>query len=269
MVDRSLSYMVDITHLLREAGHTAFYAEKTLVDLTMNPKRIAILANHTPADAWVVTSGSHDVLKYFANGPKPAFALFGATRGLRIAATAPDKKPAIAEATRTLIGHGHTRIALLARPRRRLPFPGGTEQAFLDELQAHGIQPAPYHLPDWEDNPGSFHAMLEAMFRVTPPTALIVEEAAHFVAVMQFGAARRIRVPEDLSLICTDADPAFDWCPRSVAHIDWDNRPIVRRVIQWAENVSRGKADLRQTFSSAKFILGGTVAAVSGHRKMG
>ena len=124
-----------------------------------------------------------------------------------------------------------------------------------------GIQPTRYHLPDWDESTASFYAMLDAMFRITPPSALIVDEAPLFVAVMQFCLARRIRVPDDLSLICTDADSAFAWCQPSVAHIAWDSHPVVRRVLQWAENISRGKDDVRQTFAAAKFMPGGTIGS--------
>ncbi len=261
MNDGSLSYIVDIRHRLRMAGHVCFEAEKSLVDLAMNPRRISALVSRTQADAWIVTAGSFDVLEWFAGHAKPAFALFGPMRDLPLAGTAPDKNAAMTEATRALLRLGHRRIATLARPRRRLPIPGGPEQAFLDELIAHGIPPADYHLPDWDENPRSFHAMLDAMFRVTPPTALIVDEAVFFVAVMQFCLARRIRVPEDLSLVCTDNDPTFAWCHRSVAHIAWDSRLVARRVLKWAENISRGRSDRRQIFLPAKFVPGGTVAA--------
>lgn len=262
IMDRSLDYIVDLRHQLREAGHSACHPPKTLVDLGMKPARIASLVARTPADAWIVTAGSLEVLEWFANGPVPAFALFGPMRGLRVAGAAPHKAPAFAEATRALLGLGHRRIALLVRPRRRLPAPGPPEQAFLAELKAHGIQPAPYHLPGWDENADGFHAMLDAMFRITPPTALIVDEAPVFVAVMQFCLARRLRVPQDLSLICTDADPAFAWCRRSVAHIAWDSRPVLRRVLQWAGNISRGKTDMRQVFTRAKFVPGGTIGRI-------
>lgn len=76
---------------------------------------------------------------------------------------------------------------------------------------------------------------------------------------MQFCITRRIRVPEDLSLICTDDDIVFSWCHRSIAHITWDRPPVVRRVVQWADNVSRGKTDLRQTFNAARFAAGGMI----------
>jgi len=228
----------------------------------MNPQRVAELVERTKADAWIVVAASLEVLDWFASRPKPAFALFGPMSGVCLAGAGPRKAPAVTKATRTLLGLGHRRIAMLVRPRRRHPHPGVPERAFLDELQAHGIVPAPYHLPEWEESPERFHAMLESIFRVTPPTALIVDEAALFVAVMQFCLSRRLRVPEDLSLICTDADPAFAWCRRSIAHIDWNRGPVLRRVFQWADQLSRGKSDLRQTGSVARFVPGETIGPV-------
>lgn len=259
MADRNVDYIVDIRHRLRLAGHAPFEVEKSMVDLAMNPRRIAGLASRTPADAWIIVAGSRDVLEVFSQSPAPAFALFGPMREIAIAGAAPHKTPALIEATRTLLDQGHRRLALLVRPRRRLPAPGLPEQAYSEELKSRGIKPSRYHLPDWDETPESFHAMLQAMFRVTPPTALIVDEAALFVAVMQFCITRRIRVPEDLSLVCTDDDIVFSWCHRSIAHIAWDRHPVVRRLLQWADNVSRGKTDLRQTFNPARFAPGGTI----------
>jgi DNA-binding LacI/PurR family transcriptional regulator len=69
-------------------------------------------------------------------------------------------------------------------------------------------------------------------------------------------------VPEDISLICTDEDPSFDWCEPSVAHIRWNYRPVVRRIVRWANNVSHGKKDLRRTLTKAEFVEGGTVGVV-------
>ena len=40
----------------------------------------------------------------------------------------------------------------------------------------------------------------------------------------------------------------------------WDTRPLVRRVVNWAANVSRGKPDLRQTMTPSTFLPGGTLA---------
>jgi len=257
-------WLVEAQHLLLEAGHEAFFAEKCLLELQMDVKRVSRMVARTEADAWVVGAGSREVLDWFVEQKTPVFALFGRLEGLPIAGTKPDKAPAIAAATRHLAGLGHRRIALLARPERRLPEPGRAELAFLEELEVHGIRTGPYNLPDWEGSPESLHQCLESLFGATPPTALLVVEAPMFFAAQQFLSNRGLRVPQDVSLVCTNADRSFEWCRPSVAHIRWDHRPVVRRIVRWADNVAHGKDDRRQSFTKAEFVAGGTVGKAPG-----
>ncbi|MFT6178098.1 MAG: DNA-binding LacI/PurR family transcriptional regulator [Paracoccaceae bacterium] len=252
-------WTVELQHLLMEAGCEAFFTEKCLLELRMDVKRVSRMVEQTKADAWVVASGSSEVLGWFAEQETPAFALFGCLEGLPMAGAKPDKPPAYAAATRQLIGLGHRRIAMLAHRERRLPMPGHSERAFLAELAAHGISAGPYNLPDWQGNTDDFHRVLDSLFGVSPPTALIIDGLALFIAAQQFLGKRRLRVPEDVSLVCTDGDPGFARCQPSVAHIHWDHRPVVRRVLRWTTNVASGKEDLRQTLNKAEFIEGGTV----------
>jgi len=255
-------YTIKLHHLLMEAGHTVIPAPKTLMELGMDVTRIRRMVETTEADAWVVCSASREVLSWFAMQPLPAFALFGRRRGLPIAAVGPDKIPPTAAATRTLIELGHRRIVMLTRRATRLPEPGVVVQAFLDELDAHGITPSAYHLPDWDETIEGFHGCLESLFRITPPTALIIDEAPFYVAALHFCCSRGLRVPEDLSLVCDDPSTAFEWSRPTVAHMNWDSLPVVRRVVRWAANVSQGKTDLRQTLTKAEFISGGTIGPV-------
>jgi len=257
--DLGLDYMVEMRHRLLKAGHAVQIAPRTIVDLRDDTGRLASMVRSTDADAWVVTGGSRSVLEWFAGRPEPAFALFGRRDGLPLAAAGPDKPSTYAAATRQLIELGHQRIVLMARPRRRLPEPGAPEKAFLATLAAHGLSVGEYHLPAWEETPKDFHRCLEELFRVTPPTAMIIDETSFFFATQQFLAKRGIRVPEDVSLVATDPDPAFHWCRPSIAHITWHSGPLVQRIARWAANVSRGNHDSRQTFTKAEFVAGGTI----------
>ena len=63
-----------------------------------------------------------------------------------------------------------------------------------------------------------------------------------------------------------DPDPGFEWCRPPVAHIRWDYRPVVRRVVRWTNNVALGKDDRRQSFTKAEFVDGGTIGPVAGNR---
>jgi DNA-binding LacI/PurR family transcriptional regulator len=262
--ETKLDYLVDLRHKLNRDGHHAEFVAKSMMELGMDVNRIAWMVEKTEADAWVVISGSVDVLEWFSEREIPVFALFGRRRGFSIAGGGPNMPPAYAEVTRTLIQYGHRRIVLLARRRQRLPVPGASEQMFLDELTAHRIKPTPYHLPDWDVTIDGFYDRLGSLFQFTPPTALIVEDAPFFVAALQFCANKGLQVPKEVSLVCTNGDPAFDWCKPSVAHISWDSRPLVRRIVKWASNVSQCKKDVRQTLTPARFVPGGTIGPVAG-----
>lgn len=104
--------------------------------------------------------------------------------------------------------------------------------------------------------------LLDSLFGTTPPTALILDEAFLFNAAFHYLTKRGLRVPQDISLVCTDENTDFVWCEPSVAHIRWDYRPVVRRVVRWAANVSHGKDDRHQTLTKAEFVEGGTIGPV-------
>ncbi len=243
-------------------GHNAIFTGRSLTELGMDLRRIARLVKRTPADAWVVCAASREVLDWFARQETPAFALFGRFKTLPIAATGPDKAPAFAEATRRLVALGHRRISFLCHRDIRRPHPAKPLRAFVDELKAAGIATGRFNLPDWEESRDGLGQILDSLFSTTPPTALFFDEAYQFHAGFHHLARRGLRVPEDVSLVCTDPDPGFTWCDPSVAHIRWDYRPLVRRVIRWANNIARGKDDRRQTLTRCELIEGGTMGPV-------
>lgn len=256
---RTESLSVELHHLLIAAGHSAFFTEQTLVDLRMDAARVARLVRKTKADAWIVGAGSREVLEWFSEQPVPVFAIFGRRDGLPIAATGPDIESACIKATRRLLAFGHRRIVILCRSDRRKPGPGKTEQTILEEVAAQGIPVGEYNLPDWEESPEGLQRLLDSLFRVTPPTAMIIEEPALLVAVQQFLAGRGIRVPQQVSLLCTTNDPTFAWCTPSISHVQWDTGPVIRRIVRWAAKASAGQRDIKQTLTPAQFVEGGTI----------
>lgn len=264
--DRTSLDMIELLHELREKGYAASLAAKTMTELDHSVERVARLVSATQADAWVILAGSLDVLRWFAENQVTAFAYAGRANRVPLASMAPDKLIAFRAAIRRLFDLGHRRIVMMVREDRRKPEPGLTERSFLQELEALGISTGPYNLPDWEGNVKGFHAGLESLFRFSPPTALIVDEEPFLMATLQFCMARGLRVPEDLSLLCTDPGPAFGWCQPSIAHIHWDHRPIIRRIVRWVNNLSQGKEDKRKSYSLAKFVEGGTIGPARGKR---
>lgn len=257
--NRQSPHAIELLDQLHQSGFEARFARRSLLELGMDPVRVARMVDDTKADAWIVVAGSREVLLWFSTQTTPALALFGRFSGLPIAAASPRAANAIRTAVHRLFELGHRRMVMLAREERRKPTPALVEQLFLEELEALGIATGPYHLPDWEDHPQGFIACLDKLFRHTPPTALICGEPRLVVAAQQHLARRGIHSPQNISLISSAADPTLAWCRPAIAHIDWDYRPVVQRVVKWARHIASGREDRRQTLFQSTFIEGGTI----------
>lgn len=261
---------IDNSSLLAQllaAGIDATFTEKSLKDLGMRTDRVARYVHQHPADAWVVSAASREVLEWFAIQPSPALAMYGRSRRLPIAAAFPDMLPGQTEAVGRLIHLGHRRIVMLTREERRKPQLSRPEQIFLDQLEAAGIKTGAYNIPDWEETREGLRRRLDELFRHSPPTALIFQEAPIFIAARAYLADRGIVAPRDVSLVVADRDPSFAWSDPIPAHIQWDYRPVVRRVVRWAKNVAAGKEDRRRSGTGSKFVEGGTIGPVAGQNQ--
>jgi DNA-binding LacI/PurR family transcriptional regulator len=126
-------------------------------------------------------------------------------------------------------------------------------------LAASGIPVGNFNLPDWDNDPASFRKCLDSLFAHTPPTAMFFSEAQLYVSALHYLSARGLRVPQDVSMICHDADPVFDWQMPVVSHLHWDSRLLTRHVLRWVRQVARGKASRRQTLIKADFVEGETI----------
>jgi DNA-binding LacI/PurR family transcriptional regulator len=257
--DSQQDYVLKLPDALTNAGHAFVPAARSLIELKMDVGRVSRFVKKTAADAWVVMAGSRPVLEWFSAQSFPVFALFGRRQELPIAGIGPDYQTGHVDAVRHLAGLGHRRIVMLVRRERRLPDLGPPERAFIGELQALGLHVSNYNLPDWEETREGLRKVLTSLFRVTPPTALIVDEPNIFTATQQFLAEQGFRVPHEVSLISTENHHHFKWCATAISHCQWDKSRIIPRILRWAKSVSQGHRDIRQTVLPAKFIPGGTI----------
>lgn len=251
--------LTEIVHSLETAGHKVSFCKKSQIELKHNVRHLTRHLAETPADAWVVESGSRPLLEWCASQSTPCLALYGRSGDLPLARTGPDVVPAYQAATRHLLALGHRRMVFIVSAAHRKPSPGKIARAFLEDLNAHGVPTGDYNLPDWEETPEGFSRLLEKLFKSTPPTALIIDEIPHFFAAVAFCARHGIRVPGQVSLVSTDCDAMLDWCHPGFAHMRWDNAPIVRRVVRWAAAVRKGKPDRKTINFPAEFVPGGSI----------
>lgn len=262
--DRTLPYHVDMVHRLEDSGHRVRVAQPTMSEVGMDLKRIQPIVENHPVDAWIVQGGPQAVLKWMAGRPQPVMAQFGRFSDLPVAGSGVRKIPAMKQAVQRLYELGHRRIVMMAREERRKPYPAAFEQAFLNTLEGLGIVTGRFHLPDWSNNPAGFHACLEDLFKHTPPTAMFLSEACLFVAAQQHLARLGLVAPRDVSLVCDDFDASFSWCQPQIAHLYWDSRPVVARIVRWADRIARGVVDRRHRYTLATWVEGGTIGPAKG-----
>ncbi len=125
-----------------------------------------------------------------------------------------------------------------------LPVPGAPERAFFEELENNGMQTGRFNLPVWEETIDSLHTLINEMFRVTPPTAIVAAEPVYFFAIQQRLLQKGFRIPQDVSMVCSSGDPNFRLLRPSVAHVSggdaaWVEITVIVRAVVSLRAVSR------------------------------
>jgi len=217
------------------------------------------MAKRIPADVWLVSAGSLEILQWFAGCGVPALALGGRIKGLPIAGASRDPLPSFRALFRQLIEMGHRRITLISGRERRLPSLSAIERTLHEEFDAAGIPFGAFNVPDWEPSPEGLNDRLRELFRVTPPTAIQVHSSAAAVAVRSFLNRHHLRLPEDVSVICESLENAMAWHRPALAHFSTDWAAIQRRVLHWVDGVVKGRKDLHQMATGAIFHPGESI----------
>ena len=254
--------IIELRHALTNAGHSCLVADKSQKELGWDVQRIAKLVEKTEADAWIIRSGSREILEWFTHQPLPFFAVHGRFVDHPIAAVGVSMIPAIENAVDQLVALGHRRIVAIARESDIVPTLGAFYQKFIERLQFHGIQTGSYNLPIWDCNPKGLHGALGPLFSITPPTAVFVCDIVLFYAVQTQLLRMGFPAPDKVSLVTTEFDTRFEWSIPTISHIGWSHQAILKRVIEWADNVGRGKPDLKQKLIDCEFVTGGTIGPV-------
>ncbi|MGA0899077.1 MAG: substrate-binding domain-containing protein [Luteolibacter sp.] len=253
---------LELRQALTDSGHTPVTAPKSMQELGLDSHRITRHVDCLAVDAWLVYAGSSEVLHWFADNGTPAFAIYGSLIGVNIAGMAIRRSHLMEALIKKLVDLGHRRIVLLVHEEGRKPVYGPPECFFLKQLESHGIKTGAYNIPDWEESPEGLEECLNKLFAHTPPSAILIDDAVLFHPVQAYLANRGITSPGHISLICNDYTESFDWARPSIAHMKWDYRPTIRRVLQWIHKVSGGIEDKKISYTEASFHEGCTIGPV-------
>lgn len=250
-----------IKNAVEAVGYVFVLAEKSIEELGNDVTRVAKFIQGQAADAWIVYSGTREVLAWLATMPVPVLAIGGRSKGLPLATARTDLSSAINHIVDSLVEQGHRRIVLVSLPLWRQPSPAPAAQAFLNRLEHHRLRSSTdYNLPEWNETPEGMNELLESLFFATPPTALLLSEPMYVLPIFTFLASRGLRVPQHVSVISLMPDPVLRLNRLPLAHLDWPILPHVHRAISWLDSVVRGDSDRNEVIFHATFVPAGTIA---------
>jgi DNA-binding LacI/PurR family transcriptional regulator len=252
-VDQADDYILNLRHHLDKAGHNLTFAPRCMSELKFDPNRIESMIKKQSTDAWIVYSGSKEILQKFVGLQCPAFALFGRMSGLRIAGSGTDILTALRETVRRLHQQGHRKIVMLTRQQLVESGLGLTERTFIDALEKSYIPHGSYNLAGWDNTSHGLRQCLDKLFQVTPPTAIFVDDWMIHNAVQHYLFHQRGVDRRKVCCISMDYHPSFSWYEPQVPHFYWDPDAVVRCAVTWLKNIGRGRNVMRQKMIKAEF----------------
>ncbi|MFO1529133.1 MAG: substrate-binding domain-containing protein [Kiritimatiellia bacterium] len=255
-----------IVHRLEESGHAAFFASKTQSELSHSLPRLRRLVEEQPADAWIVVDGARALLAWFAERKSPVLAIGGQVDNLSISTVSPCMMPAGRAAMQRLIDLGHRRVVLICTRNERAGAnrPEHTVGASLAALAACGVKISPFNLPEWDETPAGLQTLLHSLFRVTPPTALVVMRPTWATGVLSFLATRGLRVPQQVSVVGYGLEALNPWHVPALAYLCAEDLPVVRRTVRWVRQVARGVVSPRRYAYPGLFVDGPSLGPAPG-----
>lgn len=255
------SIILSLMHDLEAAGHDCMLVAPPGHSADPGVAAVQRLVAEKNADAWIVYQGSRDVLKWFSEQATPTLAIGGHNSGLPLASVGFNYAGAVSEATRRLVALGHRRIVFISPSFARRPAPSRPVRAFLDELSAAGITTGEFNSPDWEESPAGLRTLMESLFMLTPPTAIITWDGYEASGVLSFLNERKLSVPGDISLVALTTDASIAWQnPKiRIATLDQESSSLLRHCIRWADGIVAGAKDTHAELLAAEFLPGNTL----------
>ena len=255
-----LEWLEAVRHQLEAAGHLVVIAPECLSLMKMNVRRIAKAVSKCEVDAWVVVAGSRQVLEWFIAQPTPVMSMCGHSQGLPMAAVTLDIETGFPQMLERLIHLGHRRIALLSRSTlpavRKGAQPGQGIRLLMRTMEAHGLPCGPDNWPSFENDADRLYDCLNRLFAKNPPTAIFVDESFLAHVVFQYLMRHGFRVPEDVSLVCSEPSITEGWSQPLIAHLRWSFKPMATRTSKWVNKLARGMKDVADVRIRIEFIEG-------------
>ncbi len=232
-------------------------------------RALADYVRRHPKSCWLLLMTTREVQEWFSRQHVPALVIGTPYEGVELTSVSSDL-PAIARhAVHALTAAGHRSLGLLVhrlpgvRTKRISAGDGLFAAAFLAEARRRGSAVTARVFEHEESVAGVEGALREALARGQPCTALMVTNSHCYLAAASLLGERGLRVPRDVSLVCRDDDPFFEFIrPRPACYRGtWE--AMLRAVLVQLRNLPNYKPrEVHPIRVFPKFVKGASIAAI-------
>lgn len=224
--------------LLNKQGYELDLLTPGLFHLTNPTRKLEQLLGDESADAWVLYQCPPLVQAWFEEKKIPSLVRGHPQPGVTLPSIDEDWRAAAFHAGGLLKRNGHTSIGLMMPD---VPLAGlrATEQGLFEAITDTGAGTV-HRLVDRRE-PGSLTKLLKRAFKLKdPPTALVTTRSRQVLTTLTWLAERRLKIPDDLSVVALCYDGWFDHIIPSVTHYHLESRALARSVVRKILQITAG-----------------------------
>lgn len=233
-----------------------------------NPSRILErLVAGSPCACWVLVLSTPSMQRWFEARKIPCVLAGSCHAGVSLPSVDVDHRAVSRHAAGELLRAGHRYLALF-NPSSRNAGDQQTEIGFFEGIrQSPHADEATASVVYHDVDAGSVEKCLQRTFQTGnphSPTALIISNAYAYLTTVSFLAMRRLRVPEDVSLISRDDDPFLDYVRPTPARYRNQPEAFARKLTtQVLEVAARRKANAGKILLLPEFFAGSSIAEIA------
>ena len=210
------------------------------------------------ADSWLILSPERPMIEWADQSSLQILALGGDVQRSEIPSLGNSLSIMSIQAFSKLLSIGHRRIIM-----GTVGLKAGIAEATNKALQQcfrnyNSTFSSNYNIADFpRNNPQKFWEILENIFTLTPPTAIILPTCHYLATLLSFCNMRGIRIPEDLSVIVVANSSHLPWFRPQIAHFDTPTKQLSKQLIEWIINhptQNRGYKDFELPYVPGKSV---------------
>ncbi|MBI5382605.1 MAG: GntR family transcriptional regulator [Opitutae bacterium] len=205
-----------------------------------------LLAQH-PHGCWILTLPNEAIQHWFSEHEVPCVVAGSVHGDLALPSRDLDHRAMCRHAAGIMLGLGHRQLAIVIA-QSRLAGDLESEAGFID-----GVRMSPH--PDAEaivckhdgTVPGIGHSLRRLFERAKPPTALLVANAYHYLAVVGRLAQLGRRVPYEVTVISRDEDPFLSFMMPAPARYIANPQSLAKSLLEPVLDLLAGRAVTKPT----------------------